>query len=56
MSLTSDRDALAAQMIGLLEGAEFNGHAISEQQAEQLVDRGRDILERARELTEAHTD
>ena len=56
MSLTGDRDALAAQMIGLLEGAEFDGHAIGEQQAEQLVDRGRAILERARELTESHTD
>ncbi|OLC25545.1 MAG: hypothetical protein AUH40_06220 [Chloroflexi bacterium 13_1_40CM_65_17] len=50
MSLTSDRDALAAQMISLLEGAEFNGHAISEHQAEQLVDEGHELLEKAIDL------
>jgi hypothetical protein len=56
MSLTSDRDALATQMIGLLDEAEFSGHAISKHQSEQLVDQGRAILERARELTEASSD
>ncbi len=55
-TLTSDRNALAAQMIGLLEGAEFGGQAISENQAEQLVDRGHDLLERASELANPQDD
>src|SRR3989441_8065960 len=50
MSLTSDRDALAAQMISLLAGAELDGHAISEHQAEQLVDEGHELLEKAIDL------
>jgi hypothetical protein len=55
-TLTSDRNALAAQMIGLLEGAEFGGQAISENQAEQLVDRGHELLERASELANPQDD
>jgi hypothetical protein len=55
-TLTSDRNALAAEMIGLLEGAEFGGQAISENQAEQLVDRGHDLLDRANELIDQGQD
>jgi hypothetical protein len=49
-ALTNDRNALAAQMIGLLEGAEFGGKSISEKQANQLVAQGRELLDRANEL------
>jgi len=49
-SLTSQRDALATQMIGLLEGAEFNGQAITEQQAQSLVARGQTLLDAANSL------
>jgi hypothetical protein len=48
--LTNDRDGLATQMINLLEGAEFGDQSISEEQASQLVDQGRQLLERAGEL------
>jgi len=37
-------------MINLLEGAEFGGTSISEQQANQLVEQGRQLLERANNL------
>jgi len=49
-ALTNDRNALATQMINLLEGAEFGGTSISEQQANQLVEQGRQLLERANNL------
>ncbi len=52
ISFTSERNALAAQMISLLEGAEFSGHAISEHQAEQLIDRGSKLLDTASELAD----
>ena len=43
-SFGSQRDALAAQMISLLERAEFNGQTINEQQAEQLISQGQALL------------
>jgi hypothetical protein len=49
-SLTSRRDALAARMIGLLEGAEFGGQPISEQQAQSLVAQGQALLDAANSL------
>ena len=49
-ALTNDRNALATQMMNLLEGAEFGGASISEQQANQLVEQGRQLLERANNL------
>jgi len=52
-ALTNDRNALATQMINLLEGAEFGGTSISEQQANQLVEQGRQLLERAGELAQS---
>jgi len=39
-------------MISLLEGAEFRGTSISEHQAEQLIDRGSELLDRANELAD----
>ena len=49
-SLNSQRDALAAQMIALLEGAEFNGQAITQQQAKALVAQGQALLGQANAL------
>ena len=49
-SLSSQRDALAGQMIALLEGAEFNGQAITQQQAQPLVAQGQALLAQANAL------
>ncbi len=43
-SLGSQRDALAAQMIGLLEGAAFNGQFITQQQVQPLIAQGQSLL------------
>jgi hypothetical protein len=44
ISFNGQRDALASQMIALLEGAEFNGQSINEQQAKQLISQGQALL------------
>jgi len=49
-SLTSQRDALAGQMISALEGAEFNRAPISEAQAQALVAQGQALLDAAHAL------
>lgn len=49
-SLTSQRDALAAQMIGLLNGAEFNKQAFSDAQAQALIAQGQSLLDQANAL------
>jgi hypothetical protein len=49
-SLTAERDALAAQMIGLLEGAEFNGQTFSDAQAQSLIAQGEALLNQAKAL------
>jgi hypothetical protein len=43
-SISIKRDALAAQMIALLENAAFNGQPINEQQANQLISQGQALL------------
>jgi hypothetical protein len=48
--LTTQRDALASQMKAALEMAAFKNTVISERQAEMLIDRGEQLLERARQL------
>ena len=50
ISLNSQRNALAAQMIALLEGAEFNGQAINQQQAQPLIAQGQALLAQANAL------
>jgi hypothetical protein len=50
VSLIDQRNALAAQMIGLLEGAEFNGKSISEEQAQSLVSQGLALIAEAQAL------
>jgi hypothetical protein len=48
--ITSARDALAAKMIALLEGAEFNGQPISQGQANPLISQGQDLLDEVNSL------
>ena len=50
ISLTIERNALAAHMIGALEGAEFNGQSISEDQAQSLVAQGQALIAEANAL------
>jgi hypothetical protein len=49
-SLTTQRDALAAQMKALLEGAEFNGQPFSSAQAQFLIAQGQALLAQASAL------
>src|SRR5438132_7821711 len=44
ISINNQRDALAAQMIALLEAAEFNGQPVNQQQAQQLISQGNALL------------
>ncbi len=43
-SFGSQRDALASQMISLLEGAEFSGQPFSDAQAQSLISQGQALL------------
>jgi hypothetical protein len=49
-TLTGNRNALATKMIGLLEGAEFGGQPISEQQAQSLVSEAQVLIAEANAL------
>jgi hypothetical protein len=51
-SLTSQRDALVAQMIGLLEGAEFNNQVFTDTQAQSLIAQGEALLNQAKALAQ----
>ena len=44
ISFGHQRDALASQMISLLEGAEFNGQPFSDAQAQSLISQGQVLL------------
>ena len=46
-SWTPERDGLTAQIKSMLEGAEFNGEHINEQQAKQIIDEGQALLNQA---------
>ncbi len=48
--LTAQRDALAAQMIVLLDGAEFKGQRFSDSQAQSLIAQGQALLNQANSL------
>jgi hypothetical protein len=50
IALTSTRNAIAGQMIAMLNGAAFGGQAIDEQGAQSLIDQGEQLLEQASEL------
>ena len=49
-AITSERDALAAQMIAALEAAEFAGRPLEAQPALHLIARADELLERVRRL------
>jgi hypothetical protein len=49
-SFGSQRDALATQMIALLEGAEFNGQTISNAQVQPLIAQGQALLNQVSSL------
>ena len=51
-SLTRQRDALAAQIIGLLNGAEFNGTTFSNAQAQSLISQAQSLLAQAHALAQ----
>jgi hypothetical protein len=46
----TQRDALASQMISLLEGAEFNGQPFSDSQAQSLISQGQALLNQVNSL------
>jgi hypothetical protein len=50
ISITNQRNALASQMITLLEGAEFNGQVINKPQAQQLIAQGQALLDQVNAL------
>jgi hypothetical protein len=50
ISFGNQRDGLAAQMIGLMEGATFNGMSINEQQAKSLIAQGQELLNQVNSL------
>jgi hypothetical protein len=49
-AISSQRDALAGQMIALLEGAEFNGQNIDNGQAKSLIAQGQALLDQVNSL------
>ncbi len=49
-SITTQRDALASQMIALLGGAEFNNSPVDATQAQQLIDQGNALLQQVQTL------
>jgi len=49
-SLTDQRNDLAAQMKAALTGAEFNGQAIGQEQAQALIAQGQALLDQASAL------
>jgi hypothetical protein len=50
---TTQRNALAAQMLSMLENAAFNGQAINEQAAKHLIDQAGDLLNQVHQLAES---
>jgi hypothetical protein len=51
-SLTNQRNTLAAQIIGLLNDAEFNGHTFSNAQAQALITQAQSLLDQAHALAQ----
>jgi hypothetical protein len=49
-TLTTNRNTLATEMIGLLEGAEFGGQSIGEEQARALVSKAQAVIAEANAL------
>jgi hypothetical protein len=55
-SLTTQRDALATQMKGVLTAAAFGNQAIGERDARKLIEQGEELLEQARRLAHGRID
>jgi len=51
-SLTTQRNTLAAQIIALLNGAEFNGQIVSAAQAQALITQAQSLLDQAHALAQ----
>jgi hypothetical protein len=49
-SLTQQRDALAAQIIQVLEGAEFNGQSVNSKTTNSLVNQAQQLLQQMQQL------
>jgi hypothetical protein len=52
-NLTTQRDALAGQIKGALNAAAFDGNALNEQQAKQLIDQAQGLIDQAHTLATA---
>jgi hypothetical protein len=50
LDLGGQRDAIAGQMLNLLEGAAFSGRALDEERAKSLIEQGQELLDRVQEL------
>jgi hypothetical protein len=53
ISINDQRDVITAQMIGMLEGAEFNNQPINKDQARQLISQGQALLNQVNSLAAA---
>ncbi len=53
VQFTSQRDALAGQMISMLENAAFNGQALNETSAKQLIAQAQQLLTQVHALSES---
>jgi hypothetical protein len=51
-AITSERNALAGQIVSLLDGAAFANQAISDRQEDSLVRRGQTLIDKVEDLTE----
>ncbi len=49
-AITTERDAIASQMIATLEAAEFSGAPVDAGAARRLIDRAEDLLARVHRL------
>ena len=56
MALTSKRNAIASQMIAILNAAAFDGTAINEHQARQLIQQGEDLLDQGNDQNNQQGD
>lgn len=51
-NLTNQRNALASQIVSLLNGAEFNGHTFSDSQAQALISQAQALMAQAHTLAQ----
>jgi len=56
IALTNKRNAIATQMISMLNAAAFGGKAINEHQARQLIQQGEDLLDQGNDQNDQQGD